>query len=110
MNNIERGLEWITTFLNYNITDRAEYEDFCGTGDLTEEERTELYAGMDSNINMMKAIKSAVEKQISKKVYHFNEDDTFETTCCGTDISNEDYNYCPVCGQLLGEVEEVPEE
>jgi hypothetical protein len=52
----------------------------------------------------------ALEKQIPKKVYHFLEDDTFETTCCGIDITNEEYTYCPCCGQLLGEVEEVEEE
>lgn len=52
----------------------------------------------------------AIEKQIPKKVYHFKEDDTFETSCCGLDVSNEDFTYCPCCGQLLGEVEEVEEE
>lgn len=50
---------------------------------------------------------SSLEKQIPKKVYHFLEDDTFETTCCGTDVTNKDYNYCPNCGCKLGEVEEV---
>lgn len=49
----------------------------------------------------------ALEKQIPKKVYHFLEDDTFETTCCGIDVTNKDYKYCPECGCLLGEVEEV---
>ena len=49
----------------------------------------------------------ALERQIPKKVYHFADDDTFETSCCGTDATNEDYKYCPECGQLLGEVEEV---
>ena len=49
----------------------------------------------------------ALERQIPKKVYHFTDDDTFETSCCGTDVTNEDYKYCPECGQLLGEVEEV---
>lgn len=51
----------------------------------------------------------ALERQIPKKVYHFTDDDTFETSCCGTDVTNEDYKYCPECGQLLGEVEEVGE-
>lgn len=49
----------------------------------------------------------ALERQIPKNVYHFADDDTFETSCCGTDVTNEDYKYCPECGQLLGEVEEV---
>ena len=49
----------------------------------------------------------ALEKQIPKKVYHFTDDDTFETSCCGTDVTNKDYRYCPECGQLLGGVEEV---
>ena len=51
-----------------------------------------------------------LKKQISKKVYHFLEDDTFETTCCGIDVTNKDYTYCPNCGSLLGEVEEVEDE
>lgn len=55
------------------------------------------------------AIKS-LKKQIPKKVYHFLDDDTFETTCCGMDVTNEDYNYCPNCGWLLGEVEELKRE
>ena len=50
---------------------------------------------------------SALEKQIPKKVYHFLEDDTFETTCCGYDVTNQDFNYCPNCGQSLGKIEEV---
>ena len=52
----------------------------------------------------------ALEKQIPKNVYHFTDEDTFETSCCGTDVTNEDYKYCPECGQLLGEVEEVRED
>lgn len=51
----------------------------------------------------------ALKRQIPKKVYHFIDDDTFETSCCGIDVTNEDYKYCPECGQLLGEVEEVRE-
>lgn len=51
----------------------------------------------------------ALERQIPKKVYHFTDDDTFETSCCGIDVTNKDYKYCPECGQLLGEVEEVRE-
>ena len=51
----------------------------------------------------------ALEKQVPKKVYHFTDDDTFETTCCGIDVTNEDFKYCPNCGQRLGEVEEVGE-
>lgn len=51
----------------------------------------------------------ALKKQIPKNVYHFTDDDTFETSCCGTDVTNKDYKYCPECGQLLGEVEEVEE-
>lgn len=49
----------------------------------------------------------ALEKQVPKKVYHFIDDDTFETFCCGTDVTNKDFKYCPNCGQKLGEVEEV---
>lgn len=49
----------------------------------------------------------AIDKQIPKKVYHFIDDDTFETSCCGTNVTNKDYKYCPECGQFLGEIEEV---
>ena len=55
----------------------------------------------------MPIVISALEKQIPKKVYHFLEDDTFETTCCGYDVTNQDFNYCPNCGQSLGKIEEV---
>ena len=51
----------------------------------------------------------ALEKQIPKTIYNFVDDDTFETSCCGIDITDEDYRYCPECGQLLGEIEEVEE-
>ncbi|MDF2510448.1 MAG: hypothetical protein K0S04_314 [Herbinix sp.] len=51
----------------------------------------------------------AINKQVPKKVYHFLDADNFETTCCGIDITNTDYNFCPNCGCELGEVEEVEE-
>ena len=54
-------------------------------------------------------IQIAIDKQIPKKVYHFIDDDTFETSCCGIDVTDKEYKYCPECGQLLGEVEEVRE-
>ena len=50
---------------------------------------------------------STLKKQIPKKVNYFLEDDTFETTCCGIDVTNKYYKYCPDCGQLLGEVEVI---
>lgn len=65
--------------------------------------------GYELNKACLIAIK-ALEKQVPKKVYHFIDDDTFETTCCGTDVTNEDFKYCPNCGSLLGEVEELKEE
>lgn len=43
----------------------------------------------------------ALERQIPKKVYHFTDDDTFETSCCGADVTNEDYKYCPNYGQHI---------
>lgn len=64
----------------------------------------------DSTVNAIDTAIKALEKQIPKTVYHFVDDDTFETSCCGIDVSNEDFKYCPECGQLLGEVEEVREE
>lgn len=62
------------------------------------------------NNDVLEVSIKALERQIPKKVYHFTDDDTFETSCCGTDVTNEDYKYCPECGQLLGEVEEVRED
>lgn len=64
----------------------------------------------DENISVLTLAIKTLEKQMPKKVYHFTEDDTFETSCCGIDVSNEDFKYCPECGQLLGEVEEVIED
>ena len=52
----------------------------------------------------------ALEKQMPKKIYHFIDDNTFETSCCGIDVTNEDFKYCPECGQLLGGVEEIEDE
>lgn len=54
-------------------------------------------------------VTSALEKQIPKEIYHFD-DNTFETSCCGIDVTNEDFKYCPECGQLLGGVEEIENE
>ena len=62
----------------------------------------EYYEAMELAVEVL-------EKQVPKKVYHFIDDDTFETSCCGTDVTNEDCKYCPECGQLLGEVEEIGE-
>ena len=47
----------------------------------------------------------ALEKQVPKKVYHFIDDDTFETTCCGIDVTNEDFKYCPNCGSKMENVD-----
>jgi len=41
-------------------------------------------------------------------VYH-TENDDFITHCCGTDITNTDYKYCPDCGSKLGEIIEISE-
>ena len=57
--------------------------------------------------NMCEVSIKALEKQIPMKVHHFLDYDTFITTCCDYDVTNEDYDYCPNCGQLLGDVEEV---
>lgn len=48
-----------------------------------------------------------LKKQIPMTVYHFKDYDTFETSCCGFDVTNQEYNFCPNCGQQLGNVEEI---
>lgn len=67
----------------------------------------ELYEHYVKSLDI--AIK-ALEKQMPKKIYHFIDDNTFETSCCGIDVTNEDFEYCPECGQLLGGVEEIENE
>lgn len=64
---------------------------------------------VSEKIEWNNTIITALKKQIPMKIYHFIDDDTFETTCCGIDVTGEDYKYCPECGQLLGEVEEIEE-
>ena len=70
----------------------------------------ELISITESEHESVRMAISALEKQIPKKVYHFLEDDTFETTCCGYDVTNQDFDYCPNCGQSLGDIEEVEDE
>lgn len=108
MNEIEAALQWVTVFLKYEEMNRATYEDTCGTGDLTEEERTELYQEMDKQINMLKTIKSALEKQIPQKV----ESDEMDRPCCpschipiNNGITAKGTN-CKWCGQKLDWSEE----
>lgn len=69
----------------------------------------ELISITESEHESVRMAICALEKQIPKRVNHFLEEDTFETTCCGIDVTNEDYKYCPECGQLLGEVVEIEE-
>ena len=66
------------------------------------------YDSKDNKIHHDLAIK-ALNRELAKKVYHFLDDDTFITTCCGTEVTNTDYSFCPNCGCELGEVEEVEE-
>lgn len=68
------------------------------------------WASDDKKIDALIMAIESLEKQIPKTVYHFVDDDAFEASCCGFDVSNKDYKYCPECGQLLGGVEEVREE
>lgn len=67
----------------------------------------ELISVTESEHESVRIAIQALEKQIPRRVNHFLEDDTFETTCCGTDVTNKYYNYCPECGQRLGEVQEI---
>lgn len=67
MDENKRALEWATAFLENEEYSRDTYEDFCGTGDMDEDERKDLYEAMESSINLFKTIKVALEKQNSKK-------------------------------------------
>ena len=94
------------------MTEQEAIENFKGENKILSqyaesEFQKEVFAKKIERNNM--AIK-ALEKQTPKKIYHFIDDNTFETSCCGIDVTNEDFKYCPECGQLLGEVEEIENE
>jgi hypothetical protein len=56
-------IEWLEEFIKDLEYDRNTYEDFCGTEDLTEEERTELYANKDKSIYEWKHILYLLEAE-----------------------------------------------
>ncbi len=62
---IERALKWATSFLEYEEYAKDTYEDTCGTGDLSEEERIDQYEAMDSSINLFKTIVFAIQQQVT---------------------------------------------
>jgi hypothetical protein len=62
---IEKEIQWHKELLNLYEFDRATYEDICGTGDLTEEERKEVYDDLDGRITMMKVSISALQQQLN---------------------------------------------
>lgn len=67
MNNqqTEKALEWASVSLEYERDRKATYEDVCGTGDLSEEERERVYHGMDNAISLLETIKKSLEKQLN---------------------------------------------
>lgn len=52
-------------------------------------------------------LRALKEKAEPVKVEHWQDDDTFECSCCGLDATNKDYDYCHECGSLFGDIEEV---
>lgn len=67
MYEFKRALEWTNSFLEHEEYVRDTYEDTCGSGDMDEEERKDLYESMESSINLFKTLKYAVEKQINNE-------------------------------------------
>jgi hypothetical protein len=62
---IEKALSWVKEVINHQVFERATYEDTYGTGDLSEEERKEVYEEMDNNINLFKTIQCALTQQLN---------------------------------------------
>ena len=62
---IEKALSWVKEVINHQVFERATYEDTYGTGDLSEEERKEVYEEMDNNINLFKTIQCALTHQLN---------------------------------------------
>lgn len=62
---IEKALSWVKEVINHQVFERATYEDTYGTGDLSEEERKEVYEEMDNNINLFKTIQCALNQQLN---------------------------------------------
>lgn len=62
---IEKALSWVKEVINHQVFKRATYEDTYGTGDLSEEERKEVYEEMDNNINLFKTIQCALTQQLN---------------------------------------------
>mgnify|MGYP001313598605 FL=1 len=62
---IEKALSWVKEVINHQVFKRATYEDTYGTGDLSEEERKEVYEEMDNNINLFKTIQCALIQQLN---------------------------------------------
>jgi hypothetical protein len=64
---IEKALSWVKEVINHQVFERATYEDTYGTGDLSEEERKEVYEEMDNNINLFKTIQCALTQQLTNR-------------------------------------------
>ena len=62
---IERALEWAKAFLEHEKYTKATYEDTCGTGDMSGDERKELYEAMDSSISLFATITEALAHQLT---------------------------------------------
>lgn len=62
---VERALNWAKAFQEHEEYARDTYEDTCGSGDMTNEERKEMYEAMESSINLFKTIASALQQQLT---------------------------------------------
>jgi hypothetical protein len=86
---IEQAIAWNEDLLTYMKDQRATYEDVVGTGDLTEEERKQVYDSMDRDIKMFETIISALQQQLTNGWILIQKE-----PCTDSKI-------CPVCNRIM---------
>lgn len=59
------------------------------------------------DIGTTEEFRALKEKTEPIKAYYYKDEDEFECSNCGLNITNKEYDYCPTCGSLFGEVEVV---
>jgi hypothetical protein len=99
MYEFKRTLEWANAFLENEEYSRDTYEDTCGTGDMDEDERKDLYDAMESSINLFRTIKYAVEQQLNNEWVPVTErlpekSDSYRVTKMCEDEENPIYETC----------------